>query len=101
MTVVSLNHILKQILESFFILTSLIKGCVCYLNRCETSPTYILYQLNEKKKSLQSLIISAFTRSIPIFEKVACQQSASIPQATLVFMKFRTGKSRQASFQIV
>ena len=34
------------------------KGCSCYLNRCTTSPTYILYQLNEKKKNLQSLIIS-------------------------------------------
>ena len=26
-----------------------LKGCSCYLNRCATSPTYILYQLNEKK----------------------------------------------------
>ena len=34
------------------------KGCSCYLNRCTTSPTYISYQLNEKKKNLQSLIIS-------------------------------------------
>ena len=34
------------------------KGCSCYLNRCTTSPTYILYQLNEKKTNLQSLIIS-------------------------------------------
>ena len=43
------------------------KGCSCYLNRCTTSPTYILYQLNEKKKIFFDLKYS-------IFKKVACQQ---------------------------
>ena len=52
-----------------------------------------------KKISLQSLIFS-FILSIAIFEKSTYQQSASFPQATL-FMKFTTGKSKQASFQIV
>ena len=28
---------------------AIFKGCVHYLNRCTTSPTYILYQPNEKK----------------------------------------------------
>ena len=41
------------------------KGCVHHLNRCTTSPMYILYQLNEKM-SLQSLTIS-FNLSSVIF----------------------------------
>ena len=36
-----------------------------------------------KKMSLQSLIISSFILRIAIFEKDACQQSASFPQITL------------------
>ena len=59
-----------------------VKSCP-QLNRCTTSPTFILYQLNEKKNSLQSGTITPFTLSIAIFEKGACQQSASFPQATL------------------
>ena len=31
-------------------LSFLLKGCVRYLNRCATSPTYILYQLSEKNE---------------------------------------------------
>ena len=59
-----------------------VKSCP-QLNRCTTSPTFILYQLNEKKNSLQSGTITPFTLSIAIFEKGACQQSASFPQAAL------------------
>ena len=51
----------------------LFKGCVRYLNRCTTSPTYILYQLNEKM-SLQSLILFSLTLNIAIFKKGARQQ---------------------------
>ena len=54
----------------------------------------------KRKMSLQSLIISAFTISIAIFEKVACQQSASILQATLVFMKFRTENRGKPAFKL-
>ena len=50
-----------------------IKRCVHYLNRCTTSPTYILHQLN-KKMSLQSLIISSLTLNIVIFQKSTCEQ---------------------------
>ena len=48
--------------------------------------------------SLQSVAVSFFNVSIAIFEKGACQQSASFPQATL-FMNFATGTSKHASFQ--
>ena len=78
-------------------MTSNFKGCVRYFNRCTNSPTYILYQLNEKM-SLQSLAISSFTLSIAIFERGACRQSASLPQATLGLWIYN-GKLRQARFE--
>ena len=76
------------------------KGCSCYLNRCTTSPTYILYQLNEKKKNLQSLIISSLTLNIPFLKKLLASNCILYTNHS-VFMKFTTGKSRQASIQIM
>ena len=41
----------KCSIEIFFLHKQVsFKGCVCYLNRCSTSPTYILYQINEKNE---------------------------------------------------
>ena len=57
-----------------------VKGCVHYLNKRSTSPTYILYQLNEQKISYHIFFSLTHCR----FQKKASrQQSASFPLPTL------------------
>lgn len=78
-----------------FYWTQGVKGCVHYLNKRSTSPTYILYQLNEQKISYHIFFNLTHCR----FQK---KQAASNPHPFhyhAVFMKFTTGKSRQANFQ--
>ena len=76
-----------------------LKGCVCYLNRCTTSPTYILYQLNEKKWAYTYHI--CFYHKHCHFWKRHLSPIHVISTCHTAFMKFRTEKTRQASFQIV
>ena len=53
-----------------------------YLNKYTTSPTYVLYYLNEKNQLTISYHIF-FYLSIATFGKTPFQQSTSFPQATL------------------
>ena len=50
---------------------------------------YILYQVNGKKMSLQSLIISCFTSTTAKFERDASKQSAPFPQAMPFLWNFQ------------
>ena len=50
-----------------------LKGCLRYLNRCGTSTTYILYQLDGKKEELTITFYISLTLNIAIFKKGACQ----------------------------
>ena len=50
--------------------------------------------------SLQSLIISPFTISIAIFEKDACQQSASFLQATLCLLNLELENRGKLAFKL-
>ena len=87
--------------EKMLILEMVIfKSCVCYLHRCTTSPTYILYQLNEKNELTITYHILFYLNQYHLWKRwllAICILSAS----HAVFMKFSVGKLRQASFQTV
>ena len=91
---------LKRFLKLYHDAQKFFKGCVCYLNRYTTSPTYILYQLNEKKMSFQSLITSPFTITIAIFKKGSCEQSVSFPQATLCLQNLERENRGKPAFKL-
>ena len=65
-----------------------VKGCVRCLNRCTTTPTYILYHLNEKKELTTTYDIF-FDLKHCYFWKRHLPGAAYFPQTTL-FMKFTT-----------
>ena len=61
---------------------ALVKGCVRYLNRCTTSPTYILYQLNEKNELTITYHVFSGLKHCH-FLKRRLPATSSFPQTTL------------------
>ena len=75
-------------------------GCVRYLNRCVTSPTYILYRLNEKKWAYNR--ISSLTLNLDIFLKRRWPAAVSFPQTKQCLWNLqRENLSNLSSFQIM
>ena len=79
-------------------MTSNFKCCVRYLNRYTISPTYLLYQLNEKNE-LTITYHTFFYLKYYHFWKRGLPAIHVLSTSHFVFMKFTTGKLRQASFQ--
>ena len=77
-----------------------IKGCVHYLNRCTTSPMYILYRLKAKNELTITYYIFFYLTHCHFCKR--CLPAHNIFSTNNTeFMKFPKGKSRQACFQIV
>lgn len=74
-----------------------LKGCLRYLNTCATSPTYKLYQLIEKNECTIVYHIFFYLKHCQFWKRrLPAIRVLSISHT--IFMKFTTGKSRQASF---
>ena len=100
-------HLIKTILPSFFI--KIVIQFLCTFQKAlllfsrmlyTTSPTCILYQPNKKNKLTITYYIFELKKHCHFFKK-ALASNWVLSTNHAVFIKFTTGKSRQASFQIM
>ena len=84
----------QEALHNKFVL----KGCVHYLNRCTTSPTYILHQLNEKNELTITYDICFYHKHCHFWKRHL--PAILIISTSHVFIKFRIGNQGNSAFKL-